>query len=234
MKYWQLHCTDHIDGTSKGYFPYNYKYHSSEVENFFNRDFEPSDFFLGNLPDFDVRLDGLILDKNVRVTDFIGIDSLLKGVCISDRVKKILEEYNLPNHRFYPVTFHQPSKVEKKIELIAGYWLLHFELEFGKNVDFEKSEFVNDLFLLYAKDSSQIIRVNSLEEYKAVRLSTKKGLVATKLVLKSSFDISLDVWSTRFLTVGGSYFSSRLIKRLKKEKITGFEVFEPKTKLVFE
>jgi hypothetical protein len=42
------------------------------------------------------------------------------------------------------------------------------------------------------------------------------------------------MWATRSLTVGGSYFSSRLIKRLKKEKITGFEVFEPKSKLVFE
>ena len=218
MKYWQLHCTDHIDGTSKGYFPYNYKYHSSEVENFFNRDFEPSDFFLGNLPDFDVRLDGLILGKNVRVTDFIGIDSLLKGICISDRVKKILEEYNLPNHRFYPVTFHQPSKVEKKIELIEGYWLLHFELEFGKNVNFEKSEFVRDVLQFYTTDLSQIIRVNSLEEYKAILLSTKKALLATKLVLKSSFDTSLDVWDTKYLTGVDSYFSSRLVKRLKKKK----------------
>ncbi|MDI9865294.1 hypothetical protein QM480_13220 [Flectobacillus sp. DC10W] len=229
MKYWQLQCKDHVDGHVKGYFPYDYKYYSSEVENFFNRDFN-----LGNLPDFEVRLDGIILDKNVRVTDFIGIGALLKGVCISDRVKKILEEYNLPNHRFYPVTFHQPSKIEKKIEVIEGYWLLHFELEFGKNVDFEKSEFVNDILLLGKSDPSLIIRVNSLEEYKAVRLSTKKGLVATKLVLKSSFDTSLDVWATRFLTVGGSYFSSRLIKRLKKEKITGFEALEPLSELVFE
>ncbi|MFY7826844.1 MAG: hypothetical protein ACOVQ4_06950 [Flectobacillus sp.] len=229
MKYWQLHCTDHVDGTSKGYFPYDYKYYSSEVENFFNRDFN-----LGNLPDFEVRLDGIILDKNVRVTDFIGIGSLLKGVCISDRVKKILEEYNLPNHRFYPVTFHQPSKVEKKIELIEGYWLLHFELEFGENVDFEKSEFVRDVLQFYTTDLSQIIRVNSLEEYEAILLSTKKALLATKLVLKSSFDTSLDVWDTNYLTGVNSYFSSRLVKRLKKEKITGFEVFEPKTKLVFE
>ena len=213
MKYWQLHCTDHVDGTSKGYFPYNYKYHSSEVENFFNRDFN-----LGNLPDFEVRLDGLILGKNVRVTDFIGIDSLLKGICISDRVKKILEEYNLPNHRFYPVTFHQPSKVEKKIEVIEGYWLLHFELEFGKNVNFEKSEFVRDVLQFYTTDLSQIIRVNSLEEYKAILLSTKKALLATKLVLKSSFDTSLDVWDTNYLTGVNSYFSSRLVKRLKKKK----------------
>lgn len=229
MKYWQLQCKDHVDGNVKGYFPYDYKYHSSEVENFFNRDFN-----LGNLPDFEVRLDGLILDKNVRVTDFISIGSLLKGVCISDRVKKILEEYNLPNHRFYPVTFHQPSKVEKKIELIEGYWLLHFELEFGKNVDFEKSEFVRDVLQFYTTDLSQIIRVNSLEEYEAILLSTKKALLATKLVLKSSFDTSLDVWDTNYLTGVNSYFSSRLIKRLKKEKFTGFDVFEPKSKLVFE
>ena len=107
-------------------------------------------------------------------------------------------------------------------------------MEFGENVDFEKSEFVRDVLQFYTTDLSQIIRVNSLEEYEAILLSTKKALLATKLVLKSSFDTSLDVWDTNYLTGVDSYFSSRLVKRLKKEKITGFEVFEPKTKLVFE
>ncbi len=233
MCYFELDIKSHLDGSSKAIFPTGWR--DTELGNFINKKGYQgiSDYMLGNIPDFELRLDGCILEKHAKITDFISIAGLLRGFAISDRVRKILEEYRLPNYKFYPITFHQPNKVDKSIQVIEGYWWFYFELEFGKNVDFKKSKFDYEEHRKSVRLDISVNKLNSLEEYESVIHTTGRAVVASTLVLKPSFDKNLDVWGTRFLTLE-SYFSSRLVQRFKKEKITGYDLKEPKCKLIFE
>ncbi len=233
MSYFELDIKPHLDGISKATYPIDWQ--DTEMGILINKkgDQGISDYILGKIPDYEIRLNGCILEKHAKLTDFISFAGSRKDFIISDRVRKILEEYRLPKHKFYPVTFHQTSKVDKSIQVVEGYWWFYFELEFGKNIDFEKSEFDYEGHRRSARIDIPINKVNSLEEYEAVFRITRVAIRATTLVLNSNFDKNLDVWGTRFLTLS-SYFSSRLVQRFKKEKVTGYDLKEPSSKLIFE
>ncbi len=235
MSYFELDIKPHLDGSSKASYPTGWQDTNRHLDIFKNNKgyLGLSDYFLGKIPEYDLKLDGFLLEKYAKVTDFISLGGLLRGFVISDRVRKILEEYRLPKHKFYPITFHQPSKVDKSIQVVEGYWWFYFELEFGKNVNFEKSEFDYERHRRSARIDLSVNKVNSLEEYEAVFRITRVAIRATTLVLNSNFDKNLDVWGTRHLTIE-SYFSSSLVQRFKKEKVTGYDLKETTSKLIFE
>src|SRR4051812_30041341 len=64
------------------------------------------------LPNFTPDLDGFILHSRAKKTDFISKSLTSRGFIISEKVKRILSQYKLPLHAFYPIKlYHKKQKV---------------------------------------------------------------------------------------------------------------------------
>lgn len=160
-------------------------------------------------------LEGIIIRKEAKKTDFIGGHNL-RGFYVNEKLKNILESFNLPNHRFIKTNFND----EKSGKTISGYWRFVYDLDTGENtVDFQKSEF--DFRNYFQEFGSDFYReINSYDDYLNVYYETRRGLRASKLVFNKNFNNNLDFLSFNFLTPR-LYISERLKNKMEEENITG-------------
>src|SRR6516225_6170218 len=71
--------------------------------------------------------------SKAKYTDLLAKDPLYFGLIVSERMKHILDEYNLPNHRYYSVLAQQGKKTKQ-------YYWLHMVFELFDYIDLDKSE----------------------------------------------------------------------------------------------
>ena len=73
------------------------------------------------MPDFTPNLDYFNLDKKAKLTDFISTALInAEGFIVNDRVKNVLDNFNLAPHRFYP------AKLLHNNKFYTNYFWLHF------------------------------------------------------------------------------------------------------------
>jgi hypothetical protein len=182
----------------------------------------------GALPDQDLSLIGLSLDKDAKHNDFLCA-RLWTGFVMNNKVKELLEGYaKLPPHKFYQVTLIQKKKVLSQVD---GYWWFYFNLEKGENVDFSSSSFDRSYHELYFPKTD--FSINTYADYINLTMTTGTAPKATKLVFKNTFDADLDFWGTRFLS-NRSYISDRLCRKFKEQGIKGCLINEPECILAFQ
>jgi hypothetical protein len=214
----------HINGISKAGFSDEVWLKNPKLMDFMrtNNTSHYSEYAQRLIPPFSFELNCLEIEDKAKLTDFIS-GAPNNSYFISEKAKKIIEEYVLPEHKFYKVTFSKYDKKNKTTAIVENYWWFYFRLEIGENVNFEETILNYQLHAYDARLDIPISNINSFEEYKNAVLKTKKGIRAKKIVMNKNFNTEIDVWATQYLMFE-TFFSERIIERFKREKLTGYDI----------
>lgn len=218
MKFYVIKPKPHINGISKAGFSDEVWENNPKLLEYMrtNNTSHYSKYAQRLIPSFDFELKPMELDYKAKVTDFIS-GAPNNSYFVSDKAKKIIEEYVLPEHKFYKVAFNKYDKKNKTTTIIENYWWFYFRLEIGENVNFEETILNYQLHTYDARLDKPIAEVISFEEYKEAVLKTKLGIRAKKLVMNQKFNVNLDIWATQYFR-SDTFFSERIIARFKKRK----------------
>jgi len=136
-----------------------------------------------------------------KLNDFIH--GPIQEFCVSKRVKEVLQQFNLPKHKFYPVTVYMPEK--KFLGLLKGlkklddeYFAFHFDCLYISDtshfVDFDKTQFTN----------------NNMDYEKT-----------DEVFFNKSFDQTLDLFQLPLRLSRMTYISEELMLKLKEINAIG-------------
>ena len=137
-------------------------------------------------PDEAPDLDSFILHGRAKPTDLVSnAITSGSGLFVSKKLKAILSNHNLGDHRFYP------AKVVYKNKAIEGYYWAQLVRNFTDSVDYDRSTFF--IYKHYRLDVGDI-EIDSIDDYnqkKAVLVRDNPGINITiwakKLCLYPSF-----------------------------------------------
>ena len=192
MAYFEIFAKTHVDGLATVWFSNEAFFNNTDFNDFIHGE-KKSQYISGEIPFFLLNIDFLEISPKAKLTDFLSVTGLLRGFIVSDKVKTILEKYNLPNCKFYNVIVHQPVKETKSI-IKFNYWWFYFNLETGiNNVDFDKSEFDYEQHIFFSGQPIQLNKISTYQDYEKIAFDSGLALKVGKLVFKSSFDKGLDV-----------------------------------------
>jgi hypothetical protein len=158
------------------------------------------------LPDFTPNLDHFVAHGKAKLTDLLSVASANGGFLISNRLKILLEKFNVAQHRFYP------AKVSHKKELYEYYWM-HMISDLTNLVDYP-----NSTFFIYYNYSHNLgyIPIDSMEDFKQQKEKVKKDnpdkaitIWAEKIKLNADSYTSLDLFGIGCFNAN-YYISERL------------------------
>lgn len=155
------------------------------------------------------------LHKKAKLTDVVSPSNISAiGLLINDKVKNILDDFNLMTHKYYPA-------IVKELEFQYNYYWLHFVKSDLLGVNFEESKF--EITNLANKPLANI-KINSWEHFverdKNIGL---KHIRAKKLIIEPEArkDLIYFPYIYSFMFV-----SEDLALELAAQKITGLEIAE--------
>lgn len=153
------------------------------------------------------------MHKRAKLTDLVDASNIsARGLLVSEKMKNIISEFNILNHKFYP------ANLEFKGETLRYYWL-HIVNTTLEGIDFLNSNFIE---VGYTRRKEKDVEINSHEEYD--RITCDMMIDCDKIVLQPSFK-EYDLFF--FPCISSDLFASeRLINALKANKITGIEIEE--------
>lgn len=176
------------------------------------RNVKPNEF-----PEFEPNY-GIDIHPNAIETDLLDKTVCLEfGMVVNEKLKLVLEEYNLPPHRFYSIeTFNSSNQ----------YFWFHYITDFDKYIDFENT--IIERFNIF---DLEVIEELKFENFADLTSQKKRSVLEigkplrynTISLIKGFPDYDL------FEVNGAQNFtliSQRLKDRLESEKITGFEYLE--------
>lgn len=244
-KYYVLEISD----SCAAEFPTNYKWNDeksfSEFCNQVNQHKE--------IPNFSPNLQYKIYNdpNHNQMNDFIfgSIDEF----CVSEKMKNIFQQFNLPIHQFYEVDVFYPRKKDPLEEKYFAFYYNFYHLQnILTSIDFLKS----DIFM-ETNDKKQQQKINSLSAFEEIDVLNNensneiKKLSKTKksreqfsekikllheqlwnytkpktIYFSDQFDFSLDLFEIpQFSNM--TYISERLKNAIEEENITGVIISEP-------
>ncbi len=218
MKYYSIGSSDNLKVI--GHYP------QTEFKKDFNhgtpnsyRNVHPREF-----PNFNPDLE-ITLHKNAIPTDYIEKVGPAFGIIINKIFKTVLEQFNLPPHRFYPI------KVYHKAELLEYYWF-HYIIDIWEFVDIEKSS--AQIFHKFKFEVQEIIPIPNLDSILDFKksLDRKLKLKINSLILKKNHP-KYDAIETTKVEYSGVLLSENLVNTLNEAGLTGFET-KPFDKIVCE
>lgn len=120
-----------------------------------------------SIPDAEFDPEGI----DERNRDFLLANISADGLMLSEKAKGIFEQFNLGNHRFYPVTiYHNRKSIFKKTERYSFYWLhLIFDENRVNYVDFSDSIFLDKVSVKGKEISAEEITFPSLDSWDGYR-----------------------------------------------------------------
>lgn len=169
------------------------------------------------IPDFTPNLEYFVLHNQAKFSDLLSVAVIHGGLLVSEKFKKILQQFNLINHQFYTAT------VANKKERNTYFWL-HTKEPLYKYINYSKSSFV--VLLNYAHQVGQI-NITSYEDYltqKEILKANNEGktisIWADKIMFDSSFNTNLDLFKIGMFD-SNFYVSDRLKHTIEENNITG-------------
>ncbi len=170
-------------------------------------------------PEQPPQLDYLIMAKRAKLTDVLSVGFIsARGYLVSERLKQLLEGFNLMPHRFYP------GKVEYKGTLF-NYYFLHLVCDSYRLIDFEKTKFY--ITTSGVKTNDNLI-IKYEEDLKKMRkeMPMSKSIKAEKLYFSTFFENQpLDLFY--FIGLHPDIFISEKLKTaLEVMDITGLNIKE--------
>jgi hypothetical protein len=178
-----------------------------------------------NLPPKNTDIGNVTLYKSAKITDFISGDSLsANGWILSGKVKKILADFNIGKHRFYPII------VEHKDKKYTDYYYLQFSNDSTKYVDYKKSKFYKNKKIIDLPETREDIEINSQKEINEKTKELRKidewcSINPKSIILKTKFP-AFDLFEFHHLNTISKFISDRLKTKLESENITGFVASE--------
>ena len=177
-----------------------------------------SDF---NLPPKNTDIGNVTLYKSAKITDFISGDSLsANGWILSGKIKKLLADFNIGKHRFYPII------VEQKDKKYTDYFYLQFSNDATKYVDYKKSTFYKNKNIIDLPDTREDIEINSHREIdektKDLREIDKWCSIKPKTIVLTDKFPAFDLFEFHHLNTISKFISDRLKTKLESENITGY------------
>lgn len=196
-KYYVLHVKDE----SAGEYPDSYDWDNPHAPSKFREYIRENNDF----PSFTPKLELEIYDDPEfnKVNDFIF--GPIKKFCISEKIKEVLRDFNLPKHRFYPVKVFEPRRYlglfKTKKELEKPYYAFCYDSFYISNmyhfIDFDKTVVTQDSLGIDKSD---------------------------EVFFNNNFDYSLDLFEINLSWM--TYVSERLKDRLLEANTTGIEFSE--------
>lgn len=176
---------------------------------------------VGNsIPDFQPDMDYFILHNNAKASDLLSVAMIGNGFLVSNKLKNILEQFNLPEHKFYQAPVHH------KKQILDYYWL-QIICDFTAEVDFQASTFHMYQNYNYHKPLGDVA-VLSLEDLqrKEEQLNAENpgkfySISADKIVFRKNAIIPADLFKVGKIDTKSFYISEALRAALIKEQITG-------------
>ncbi len=195
----------------------------------------------------DLKLETRIYDD----PDFNALNDFIFGpvdkFCITEKVKNILLESNLPEHRFFNVDVFLPRKRKKVSE---NYYAFHYDFyhisDILDTIDYEKTEILitnkNNAITESVKNSIDIINlplrngqlIKQIEELSATKKLAEKNKTQIEIlennflsfnkpeeiVFNNKFNFSLDLFEIPLFS-DMTYISERLKNKLEENNVTG-------------
>ncbi|MDW7694276.1 hypothetical protein R9C00_05970 [Flammeovirgaceae bacterium SG7u.111] len=158
----------------------------------------------------------LDIHPNAIETDVLDSAVLDFGIIISEKLRSILKEYNLPPHRFYPIKVFNSSKY---------YYWLHFISKSEDFIDYGKTEI--EIYINRPPFKTDSIKLfNSQREL----LEAKKALPYNKAMKYKNIFLRRNFSEYDLFEISGAQYFTMISKTLKErfdiEKITGLEYLE--------
>ncbi len=152
----------------------------------------------------------LELNSKAIPTNYLdGYDNF--GMLVDFKFKSVLEKFNLPPHRFYPI------KVYHKGNLLEYYWF-HYIIDIWQYTNIElSSALIMKKFDFEIEKIIPIPNLKTIEQFEE-NLSFEQELMLNKLVLKTNYDV-IKIGKVQYLP---RLFSEPLLNALQYEGMTGF------------
>lgn len=155
------------------------------------------------------------LDEKAELSDVISPSMIsAKGLLLNQKVKDILEDFNLMSHKYYPAT------VREKSNDYQYYWL-HIVKPDLLGINFKESEFeITNLINMPEAN----IKINSWDHFMKRKMSLPmKHINAKKLVIE--FELQKDLIFFPYI-YSYMFISEDLALELASQKVTGLEITE--------
>lgn len=165
------------------------------------------------------------LEDAAKLTDVVREDNIMaKGYLINEKVKQIFDQCLLPDHRYYDATI-----LDQDGNLHPYYWC-HLISNDYQMVDFPQSVFRKGKFSLKSMltPDDPICPIKDVDDYvkKRTFLIESDGghIVIEKLKIHNSQRFDVIHFSELYATY--AFISEKMVKLLKKEKVTGIDIIE--------
>jgi hypothetical protein len=162
-------------------------------------------------PKFEPRIK-FRLKEGAKLTDSLNYPNMrAKGLLVSPKLKFILQQFNLMEHKFYPAQIYVEN-------IQIEYFWFHQIAKPFQGINFIKSE------IYYCFEDNEPILIQNEIKYREV---FNKGLLKiNKLIFNDNLQ-GYDVFYIPHSNNGSPLFITEpLFRALKKEKITGIEILE--------
>ena len=172
------------------------------------------------LPNYEPNLDYFIVHTKAKLSDLLSVAVINGGFLISEKLKTVVEQFNLPTHKFYP------ARVQHKKQFYNYYWM-HVICNLTEYVDYQKST-----FFVYHNFSKNLgyVDVVSKEEFIQKRLKLKSDnpgktvtIWAEKITLNTLPNKAFDLFEIGTFDAN-CYISEALQQAITNEKITGCSI----------
>lgn len=176
-----------------------------------------------NMPEEFIPLETIKLANSAKQSDFISTAIISGyGFIVSDRVKNIILEHIIVNHKFFKIPI-----IHRQNELNNYNWLHLFQPK-QEYIDFKKSTFQVKRFSNIIKEE---IQFKSIEDYWDQRKYYKPG----ELFKAKEIYINTNNFDFLYTGVGGIKYivSEKLLNSLKENEITGYKILNLEN-IVFE
>lgn len=159
------------------------------------------------------------LAKRAKLTDVLLNAAIsANGLLINEKVKNLLSNFKLLNHKFYEVT------IFNKNESLKYYWLHICEPKIINSVDYQKSIFYRTQYTF----REEIIKLTSYQEYEDLKSKDEDaafGVELDEIFLTNAFNSNLDLFT--FLPFDNNlYISETLKEAFENDNVTGIEYEE--------
>lgn len=164
-------------------------------------------------PEFTPNYELELLNNSIA-TDYLDVDSKPTGIFVSEKLKKIIETFNLPPHRFYKI------KVIQNKKNIDYYWFHYIVNDFWEYVDLNES--MIEIYHMVNKKHSEVLRIKSINNIEILKENLERGfkLRLFKIIFKNKYPY--DIYKISNIIYEPVIVSESLLNALQEEGMTGF------------
>lgn len=152
------------------------------------------------------------LEERAKLTDVISPSNLsAKGILMNEKVKKIIDQFEIAEHNYYPATITHKG-------ITYNYYWLHFVKKDLSGVDFEKSIFYKSEF---GFDKGDYLKIDSHQ--KALKIYDEEDyfIHLEKLVLNSN---QSQIHFFYLPILHNLFASENISEALKTNRVTGINL----------